>query len=59
MMTWAPCPHGVRTRGKKDLLIGEEAQQDMDLKSAFAPAVLRQPFFRLPPTTWYMPASGP
>ena len=18
-MTWAPCPHGVRTRGKKDL----------------------------------------
>ena len=68
-MTWAPCPHGVRTRGKKnipgchvvivttglvwdqkgqthstlnthlenvDLLISEEAQQDMDLKSAFA-----------------------
>ena len=30
-----------------DLLISEEAQQDMDLKSAFAPAVSRQPFFRL------------
>ena len=29
-----------------DILIGEEAQQDMDLKSAFAPAVPRQPFFR-------------
>ena len=26
-----------------DLLISEEAQQDMDLKSAFAPTVLRQP----------------
>ena len=65
-MTWAPCPHGVRTRGKKvwdqkgqthstlnthmenvDLLISKEAQQDMDLKSAFAPTVPRQPFFRL------------
>ena len=32
---------------KVDLLISEEAQQDMDLKSAFAPAVPRQPFFRL------------
>ena len=30
-----------------DLLISEEAQQDMDLKSAFAPAVPRQAFFRL------------
>ena len=30
-----------------DLLISEEAQQDMDLKSTFAPAVPRQPFFRL------------
>ena len=30
-----------------DLLISEEAQQDMDLKSAFAPTVRRQPFFRL------------
>ena len=30
-----------------DLLISEEAQQDMDLKSAFAPSVPRQPFFRL------------
>ena len=30
-----------------DLLISEEAQQDMDLKSAFARAVPRQPFFRL------------
>ena len=30
-----------------DLLISEEAQQDMDLKSAFAPTVPRQPFFRL------------
>ena len=20
MMTWAPCPHGVRTRGKKEAL---------------------------------------
>ena len=30
-----------------DVLISEEAQQDMDLKSAFAPAVPRQPFFRL------------
>ena len=29
------------------LLISEEAQQDMDLKSAFAPTVPRQPFFRL------------
>ena len=29
-----------------DILINEEAQQDMDLKSAFAPAVPRQPFFR-------------
>ena len=33
-----------------DLLIGEEAQQDMDLKSAFAPTVPRQPFFRLIPS---------
>ena len=30
-----------------DLLISEEAQQDMDLKSAFAPAVPRQAFFRI------------
>ena len=30
-----------------DVLISEEAQQDMDLKSAFAPAVPRQPFFRI------------
>ena len=30
-----------------DLLISEEAQQDVDLKSAFAPTVPRQPFFRL------------
>ena len=30
-----------------DVLIGEEAQQDMDLKSAFVPAVPRQPFFRI------------
>ena len=30
-----------------DLLISEEAQQDMDLKSAFAPTVPRQLFFRL------------
>ena len=30
-----------------DVLISEEAQQDMDLKSAFAPAVPWQPFFRL------------
>ena len=30
-----------------DLLISEEAQQDMDLKSAFPPTVPRQPFFRL------------
>ena len=30
-----------------DVLISEEAQQDMDLKSAFAQAVPRQPFFRL------------
>ena len=29
------------------VLISEEAQQDMDLKSAFAPTVPRQPFFRL------------
>ena len=29
------------------MLISEEAQQDMDLKSAFAPIVPRQPFFRL------------
>ena len=29
-----------------DLLISEEAQQDMDLKSAFAPTVPQQPFFR-------------
>ena len=29
-----------------DFLISEEAQQDMDLKSAFAPAVPRRPFFR-------------
>ena len=29
-----------------DFLISEEAQQDMDLKSAFAPAVPQQPFFR-------------
>ena len=33
--------------GKCDLLVSEEAQQDMDLKSAFAPTVPRQPFFRL------------
>ena len=32
---------------KIDLLISEEAQQDMDLKSAFAPAVPRQAFFRV------------
>ena len=30
-----------------DLLISEEAQQDMDLKSAFVPAVPQQPFFRI------------
>ena len=30
-----------------DLLISEEAQQDMDLKSAFALAVPRQAFFRI------------
>ena len=30
-----------------DVLISEEAQQDVDLKSAFAPAVPRQPFFRI------------
>ena len=30
-----------------DLLISEESQQDMDLKSAFAPAVPRRAFFRL------------
>ena len=30
-----------------DVLICEEAQQDMDLKSAFVPAVPRQPFFRI------------
>ena len=30
-----------------DLLVSEEAQQDMDLKSAFAPAVPRRAFFRL------------
>ena len=30
-----------------DLLISEEAHQDMDLKSAFAPAVPRRAFFRL------------
>lgn len=29
-----------------DIMISEEAQQDVDLKSAFAPAVPRQPFFR-------------
>ena len=29
-----------------DILISEEAQQDMDLKSAFTPVVPRQPFFR-------------
>ena len=37
-----------------DVLICEEAQQDMDLKSAFVPAVPRQPFFSPParrPTT--------
>ena len=47
MITWAHRPHGVRTRGKK-------AQQDMDLKSAFAPAVPRQPFFE---PFWVGPAS--
>ena len=30
-----------------DILVSEETQQDMDLKSAFVPAVPRQPFFRL------------
>ena len=30
-----------------DLLISEETQQDMDLKSAFVPAVPWQPFFRI------------
>ena len=30
-----------------DVLISEEAQQDMDLKSAFVPAAPRQPFFRI------------
>ena len=30
-----------------DVLISEEAHQDMDLKSAFVPAVLRQPFYRI------------
>ena len=34
---------------KIDILVGEEAQQDMDLKSAFVPAVPRQPFLRLLP----------
>ena len=41
-----------------DLLISEEAQQDMDLKSAFVPTVPRQPFFRAP-TTWYLPHEIP
>ena len=35
-----------------DILISEEAQQDMDLKSAFAPAVPRKPFFR---ACWEIP----
>ena len=30
-----------------DVLVCEEAQQDMDLKSAFVPAVPRRPFFRI------------
>ena len=30
-----------------DVLVCEEAQQDMDLKSAFLPAVPRRPFFRI------------
>ena len=30
-----------------DVLVSEEAQQDMDLKSAFVPAVPRQSFFRI------------
>ena len=30
-----------------DILVGEEAQQDMDLKYAFVPAIPRQPFLRL------------
>ena len=25
-MTWAPCPHGVRTRGKKARLLGTDQQ---------------------------------
>ena len=30
-----------------DILVGEEAQQDMELKSAFVPAIPWQPFLRL------------
>ena len=30
-----------------DVLVSEGAQQDMDLKSAFVPAVPRHPFFRI------------
>ena len=39
--------HSTLNTHMENLLISEEAQQDMDLKSAFAPAVPRQPFFRL------------
>ena len=40
--------HGAGlTPGSLNVLVSEEAQQDMDLKSAFVPAVPRQPFFRI------------
>ena len=40
-------PHSTPIWENVDLLRSEEAQQDMDLKSAFAPTVPQQPFFRL------------
>ena len=48
-MTWAPCPHGVRTRGKK-IADGQRAHRTLLLK---APIGLRAP------TTWYMPHEIP
>ena len=47
-LVWDPKGQTLNTHMENvDLLISEEAQQDMDLKSAFAPAVPRHAFFRL------------
>ena len=47
-MTWAPCPHGVRTRGKKKYKIGNVGHQQRELR--FPLGILHCHF--LPPACW-------